>query len=210
MQKSILIETHYLPSLAYFSILQKSDLIILEKHENYIKQSFRNRCYINTSQGPQMLNIPLTAKHGKVLIKDIRIDHTQKWLDNHWRTIQTAYGKAAFFEHYAPDLQQELYKKFDFLYDYNYNLLSICLKWLDWSKEIHETSSYGLSTLTGLIDHRNAINVKSHESISRYYKPRIYNQVFGNMFVPDLSIIDLIFCMGPQANDFITCARKSD
>src|SRR5688572_27151690 len=97
----ILIEAHYLPSLAYFSALSSAQEMIVEKFEQYEKQTFRNRAKINTVNGLVTLTVPVTAKHGKPLIADIRIDHAQKWLNNHWRTIQSAYGKAPFFEYYA-------------------------------------------------------------------------------------------------------------
>ena len=71
--KSALVELQYLPSLEYFCALQQFDAIELEGWEHYVKQSYRNRCYINTAQGVEMLIVPLTAKHGKTLIKDVRI-----------------------------------------------------------------------------------------------------------------------------------------
>jgi hypothetical protein len=200
--RSALIEAHYLPSLAYFQALQKSDIILLEKHEQFVKQSYRNRCYINAAQGKEMLTIPLTAKHGKPLITDVRIDHGQRWLNNQWRTIQTAYGKAPFFEFYSDDLHQVLFKRNDFLYDLNYTVLSLCLKWLRWNKQIRETTAYE-KDVADKIDLRNLINVKNLPKSYKYHTSLSYNQVFGNMFVQNLSLIDLIFCTGPQANQFI-------
>jgi hypothetical protein len=202
-EKQILIESHYLPSITYFNALANASLITLEKHENFVKQSYRNRCHINTSQGQTVLTIPLTAKHGRVSIKDVRIDHTQKWLNNHWRSIQTAYGNAAFFEFYAQDLNSVLFKKFEFLYDLNYHLLSMCLKWLKWEKPIQETLAYN-SDINDSLDLRDVINVKKKEENIQHVKVVPYTQVFGNKFVPDLSIIDLVFCVGPQANKYIT------
>ena len=122
-----LIETHYLPSIAYFSALQNVDEVILEKHERYVKQSYRNRTYIVSTQGKEKLIVPLTSKHGKVLITDVRIDYGQKWLNQHWRAIQSAYGRAPFFEYYKEDLETVLFKKTMFLYDLNFELLSMCL-----------------------------------------------------------------------------------
>src|SRR5688572_25723175 len=129
---AVLIESQYLPPIAYFAALQSCDEIILESHEHYIKQTFRNRCAINTSQGRVDLIVPLTSKHGKTVISDVRIDYTQKWLNNHWRTIQSAYANAPFFEFYADDLHQVLFKKHEFLLELNGELLSMCLKWLKW------------------------------------------------------------------------------
>jgi len=199
---SIIIETQYLPPIAYFNQIQQAELIILEKYENFIKQSYRNRCYINTSQGKEMLIIPLTTKHGKTLITDVRIDYTQRWLNNQWRTFQTAYGNSPFFEFYEDEFHDVLFKKFEFLYDLNFNLLSLCLKWLKWNKEIKETIAYEAKPLMTK-DLRNMINAKNYQESNKYDNPVTYNQVFGNMFVKNLSFIDLLFCTGPTANDFI-------
>ena len=111
-----LIEVQYLPPVSYFAALSVFREVVVEKYEHYQKQTYRNRCYINTVKGREMLIVPLTSKHGKVAITNIRIDHTQKWVNTHWRAIQSAYGKAPFFEYYAEDLHTLLYKKFEFLY----------------------------------------------------------------------------------------------
>ena len=196
---SVLIEIHYLPSISYLSAIQQFDQIILEKHEYFVKQSYRNRCYINTAQGREMLTIPLTMKHGKTPVCEVRIDHSQKWVNNHWRTLQSAYGNAPFFEYYAEDLHSILVRKIDFLYDLNVALLSLCLRWLKMKKEIKETSVYEKTSPLEVLDLRNVINAKNPTGTSKYYKPVEYNQVFGNMFVKDLSLVDLIFCTGPEA-----------
>jgi hypothetical protein len=86
--------------------------------------------------------VPLTSKHGKVLITDIRIDYSQKWLNNHWRTIESAYRNAPFFEHYADQVQKVLQKGHTFLYDLNMELLTICLKWLKSDISIEESITY--------------------------------------------------------------------
>ncbi|MFZ6014625.1 MAG: WbqC family protein, partial [Bacteroidota bacterium] len=157
-----------------------------------------NRCYINTVQGKQALIVPLTSKHGKVKITDVRIDHTQKWLNNHWRTIQSAYGNSPFFEHYGPDLQAVLFKKYDFLYDMNFHLLTLCLKWLECSIPVRESLAYETEIIPPVQDLRSVIRPKI-DTLGKIYLPVPYRQVFGNMFVENLSLIDLIFCEGPGA-----------
>jgi len=201
--KAVLIETHYLPPISYFSAIQPFDQIVLEKHEFFVKQSYRNRCHLNTAHGRGMFTVPLTTKHGKVPICEIRIDHSQKWLSNHWRSIQSAYGKAPFFEYYAEDLHHILVKKFEFLYDLNYHLLSLCLSWLKMKRTITETEVFEKNPIRDVLDLRNVINAKNPTGSNKYYKPVEYNQVFGNMFVKDLSLIDLIFCAGPEATKLV-------
>lgn len=202
------IETHYLPCIAYFTALLPANEVVLEKHEHYVKQSYRNRCYINTEHGRDSLTVPLTAKHGKVLITDVRIDYSQKWLNNHWRTILSAYRKAPFFEHYAGDLEKVLFKKSGYLYDLNYEILSMCLKWLKWNVVVKESLSYEKEVQKNGIDLRCALNSKKPETIKKIYNPVVYPQVFGNTFVENLSLIDLIFCSGPEAGRIVQATHQ--
>lgn len=199
MTRSVLLEVQYLPSVAYFAALQDADTLILEKHEHYVKQTYRNRCQVVSAQGKVDLVVPLTAKHGKISIAEIRVDYSQKWLNNHWRTIQSAYGKAPFFEHYKEDLEKILFKKIAFLYDLNRELLSMCLKWLGRDMTIKETLTYEKFANSAVFDLRSAINPKNMAKLVGFYQPVPYYQVFGNTFAGNVSIIDLIFCEGPGA-----------
>src|SRR5687767_15886504 len=99
-----------------------------------------------------MLILPLTGLHGKIAVKDVRIDYTQKWLNNHWRAIQSAYGKAPFFEYYSDDLHTVLFRNHVFLYDLNLELLTLCLKWLKWSLPIRETIIFETAAPVGVLD----------------------------------------------------------
>lgn len=194
-----LIELHYLPSIAYFSALSSATEVVIERHENFLKQTYRNRCCIQTSQGIEQLTVPLTSKHGKTPITDIRIDYSQKWLNNHWRTIQSAYGKAPFYEHYADDLEKVLFRKNEFLYDLNIQLLSMCLAWLKWKVTVSESMSYEKELSHTVTDLRSLINSKKNDLLAKFYSPVEYTQVFGNTFVSNMSVIDLIFCEGPAS-----------
>lgn len=199
----LLIESQYLPPVSYFSTLFHFDQVVVEKFEHYEKQTYRNRCYVNTSNGRDILIIPLTTKHGKVLIKDIRIDYSQKWLNRHWRAIQSGYGNAPFFEYYAGDLHDILFQKHDFLYDLNFKLMTMCLKWLRWNLNVKETSVYEKTVNEDVRDFRSVINPKTDPTITGLFKPVSYQQVFGSKFVNNLSIVDLVFCEGPGAMSIV-------
>ena len=203
-----LIELHYLPSIAYFSALYSAEKIIIEKHEHFIKQSYRNRCHILTAQGVERLVIPLTSKHGKVFITDVRIDYSQKWLNNHWRTIESAYRNAPFFEFYADDVQKVLFNNHNFLYDLNFELLTICLKWLNLNVTLQESMVYEKPLTEAVIDMRNMIHAKKQEHQAKHFQPVSYTQVFGNKFAEGLSLIDLVFCEGPAARTVVASSAK--
>jgi hypothetical protein len=211
---TVLIESHYLPCLAFFAVAGQAKTLKLEKHEHFVKQSFRNRCYINTEHGVDSLHVPLTQKHGKVRISDVRIDHTQKWVNNHWRSVMSAYGKAPFYEYYSDDLEKILFRKHDFLYDLNIELLTLCLKWLKWQIAIKETTMYEKVPQDEgdkeVKDLRGLISPKTKGKISQVYRPVPYTQVFGNAFVDNPSLIDVIFCCGPEAGRIVKASSLAE
>ncbi len=191
-------------------MLAHSKRIIIERHEHYVKQSYRNRFQILGANGVQQLTIPITGKHSHVAITDVRIDCSQKWMNNHWRSVTSAYRKAPFFEHYADDLNKVLMKKQPFLYDLSYELLTICLNWLRLEIPIIETETYEITPAIGISDLRNSLLAKKPESYLPYFEPTPYVQMFGSSFVKNLSLIDLIFCEGPGARQLVQGSARHE
>ncbi len=142
MKKSILIDSHFLPSLEYFCALFLFEEIILEGWEHFPKQTYRNRCYINTAHGVKILSVPLQDRHGKILIKDVRVKSGKQWRNSHWRTIESAYRKAPFFDYYFEELKNILFKEHEYLLDLNYDLLSFCLRSTRIQKRISASVAY--------------------------------------------------------------------
>lgn len=195
----VLVDTQYIPGIQFFSTILLFDEIVLESNEYYVKQSYRNRCYILGANKIEMLTVPVIDGNKKILIKDIQIDYQQRWTEIHWRTIKAAYGKAPFFEFFGDYFQQTLQKKPQFLWDLNYELLTICLKLLKLNKTISLTEVFEKDPKNTVFDARGLISPKKDSETGVYYKPVAYQQNFGNEFVPDLSIIDLLFCQGNQS-----------
>jgi WbqC-like protein family len=190
------IDLQYLPSLEYFCALLKYDKIIIEAHEHFEKQSYRNRCIIQTTNKIDALTIPVKNGNKKVLIRDLRIDYQQDWTRRHWGAIHSAYGKSPFFEFYGEYFKKIMDKKTDFLFDFNYEILTICLKLLRLEKNIIFTEKYKKEVEN---DFRGQINPKTSYRENNLYMPIPYRQNFGNEFEPNLSILDLLFCQGNQA-----------
>ena len=208
--KRLLIEAHYLPPIAWFSALAAAEEIVVEKYEHYEKQSFRNRCYVKGPHQVETLIIPVNGRHGKLRMDTVKVDYDQKWLNNHWRTIQTAYGNAPFFEYYAPDLHDVLFRKQLFLYDLNLEIMTLCLKWVKNKAALVETSVYQKIPAEGVTDLRDVINPKKEDGCNRFYKSIEYQQVFGSKFVPNLSLIDLIFNTGPGAWEVVKASAQNE
>jgi hypothetical protein len=194
---ALLIESHFLPCLEYFCAIAPHPTIVLEAHEHYVKQTCRNRCYVLAVRGPQRLTVPLTGKRGKALIKDVRLDYTTRWQANFWRSISSAYANAPYFEHYEGELHNAMFSHETFLFDLNLRLLSMCLNWLKWKKDL--TISPGYQDEPSHADLRNVITDTSEFANRGFYRPAAYQQVFGKAFVPNLSLLDLVSCTGPDA-----------
>ena len=203
-----LIEPHYLPSLEYFAAISQCEKVVLEVSEHFVKQTYRNRCVINTSQGPLTLVVPLAVKGNRIPFRDVRIDDRSRWRTIHWRAIVSSYAKAPFFEHYRDDLGKLIGQSGPFLLDLDLALLSFCLKSLGNKIELSETTSYEKTAGPGILDLRSAIIAKRPYSDPPRRPIRPYRQVFGNEFVPNLSIVDLLACEGPRAPAFLRSSDK--
>lgn len=197
--RDLLIELHYLPSLDYMAGLLMFDRVWIEAKEHYQKQSYRNRCYVLTSNKVDCLTVPVQNGTHRQLIQDVRIDNGQAWQDRHWRCLCAAYGKAPFFEFYAPYLEPVIRKSSAFLFDLNLELLTICLKLLGTSVELNLTDCYEKSPPAEIFDARSRLKAHQRDQAYLFYSGQAYAQNFGSVFVPNLSIIDLLFCQGPTA-----------
>lgn len=196
---TILIDLQYLPCLEYFSCVNNSDKVVIESAEHYVKQSYRNRCYIRGANKINRLSVPVIGGNSKIKIKDITIDYGQRWVNDHWRAIISAYGKSPFFEHYAELFHGMLFQKHKYLYDLNIGLLTLCLDLLDIKPALEFTTRYTSEAEPGFIDLRSVIHPKRPHEKNGFYTPCRYTQVFGRNFADNLSIIDLLFCEGPDA-----------
>ncbi|MEM9823060.1 MAG: WbqC family protein, partial [Bacteroidota bacterium] len=196
-------ELHYLPNLQYFSKLIHHDQVCLEQWENYRKGSYRNRCYIAGANGPLRLSIPLKkGKNEQQSIREVQIAYEEPWASHHWTSIRSAYGNAPFFDHYAEQLQPIFAKQWTYLFDFNWQLLeAICSIIGIAIDKLQTTSTYDKTVPSPLLDFRNGIHPKAHlRKADPHFENKKYPQVFEEKtgFLPNLSILDLLFCTGPQ------------
>lgn len=194
---------HYLPSIAYLSQWVRAEEVILEKQEHFVKQSYRNRCYILGANGIQALSVPVVGGNKKLPITEIAIDYKQRWAMEHWRSIQSAYGKAPFFEFFAEDFRSVYESKPDTLWALNQEFLTLCLRILRLSPVLSFTEKYEKEIPSSIIDLRGFYLTQNQGKEQGAFTPVRYRQIFGNNFVSDLSIIDLIFCTGPEAKNIL-------
>ncbi|WP_192821563.1 WbqC family protein [Rufibacter sp. LB8] len=196
----LLTELYHNPPIAYFQQAFTADALVVEAHEHYQKQSYRNRYHILTSQGVQPLTVPVLKGNSKVLVTDLQIDYSQGWVGNHWRTLQSAYGNAPFFEFYADYLKAEYDKKPAHLFELNLALFKLFSKFLKLNKPLTLTQTYVHAYEEPVLDWRGKLHPKKEPDILRLPP---YRQVFGKQFASNLSILDLLFNLGPEASFYV-------
>ncbi len=199
-KETLVVDLQYFPCIAYFVEWLKYPKICIDVHEYYEKQSYRNRCYIMLSNKVECLSVPVIKGNRKQAYKDLQIDYNQKWLVQHWRSISSAYGKAPFYEYFADDFDKILHKKPRYLVDLNIELLTKCLKLLKVPESFDLSNNYiNLDHSEGFKEGRSVIHPKKGFLPDGQYGTFKYTQVFGKQFVPNLSVLDLLFCEGPNA-----------
>jgi hypothetical protein len=196
------IEIHYLPCLEYVSLLIHSNHVEFEVMENFPKQTFRNRTYVLGANGKECLTVPTIHVSGqKVLTKDIRIDYFQDWQRRHMGAIRAGYGKAPFFEYFEPYISEIFAKKNKFLVDLNIDFIQLILKILNVEFSFTLTDQFN-STI--YLSHWNQINAKQDWQLRTNFKSIPYRQCFGDSFVPNLSILDLLMNHGKESRNILS------
>ncbi|NLP56723.1 WbqC family protein [Lutibacter sp. B1] len=191
--------TYFSPIIQYVAIT-KSDKIVFETEDNFQKQTYRNRCYIYTADGKHLLNIPIQHNKGiKQKTKDVKIDYKDNWNKQHLKTLKTAYSSSPFFEFYIDDLLPVFEKRYTYLLDLNLLTHQIVMDALQIEVPFIKTKEY--ITETQNLDLRYLAIAKN----SKNYNLNSYIQVFyqSHNFLPNLSILDLLFMEGPNALNYL-------
>lgn len=213
MSSTILSSAYFAP-VQWYQKLNRYDEILIEAYDSFIKQTYRNRCLIATTNGVQALTVPVermtdaipndgTAAPGKCLMKDVRISDHGNWRHLHWNALQSAYGESPFFEFYADDIRPFFERRWTFLYDFNMEICAKMCELLDINPSMRPTDSYlpaDSEALNAVTDMRDAIRPK-HPLPDNDFTPRRYYQVYERKhgFIPNLSILDLLFNMGNES-----------
>jgi len=190
--------TAYLPSIIYMAEIIRSKTLVVDIHETYQKQTGRNHCSIYGPNGKQTLTIPVSKVNGKhTLTKDIRISYHQPWQKNHWRSMETAYNNSPFFLYYQDTFAPFYQTKYTFLIDFNAELLLRTMKLLKIECALTFSSNF---IRDGFLLQREMLLSKH----ARFDNP-FYLQPFHSKsgFVPNLSIVDCIFNLGPETAHYL-------
>ena len=200
---SALLQITYFGPIQWYQKLRRYDHCLIEQYDSFQKQTYRNRCVIATANGVQALTVPVEHSDDKILTKDLRISDHNQWRRVHWNALQSAYSESPFFEYYADDLHPFFEKKYDFLLDFNENIRQKVCELIDIQPNVEYTSEYTSDIqhqTSNIIDFRDVINAK-HPQPDAEFETNPYWQVFQHKhgFLPNLSILDLLFNMGPDS-----------
>jgi hypothetical protein len=192
----------YFPSIHYLKEYFLEATTYLEIHENFVKQSIRNRCEILSGNGILRLSIPLNHSNGiKINTKDIRIDFGKSWQTNHWKAIKSAYASAPYFEDYEEQINQILLAKDEFLVDKTHRIFEFLFSILEINKSISYTKIYTEQTerdFRTLDFMKNSFEIKEYQQVFSY----------GKGFYSNLSMIDLLMNEGPFIRNWILTNRN--
>lgn len=196
---SLLLPT-YFPSISHFAVMAQSETITFEMEDNFQKQTNRNRTYIYSPNGIQLLNIPV--KHSKTAhqkTKDILIENEFDWQKQHFKSLEAAYRSSPFFEYFEDDIVPIFEKKHAFLMDLNFEVLDTVTKCLRMKLEFGKTAEY-FHEVSDFADFRHLANgKKDNNSFEKY--PQVFDDKHG--FINNLSVLDLLFNEGKFAMDYL-------
>jgi hypothetical protein len=201
MAGRIILSTAYLPPVEYFSLIRNSDEVLIEQEENYVKQTYRNRCYIMSAEGPLAMSVPVyLGSFHKTRLKDIRIDYSKRWQKVHLGAINASYRSSPFFEFYYEEIEKPILKNHLYLIDLNDELIENLLRITGIGTPVNHTTSFIPAGIDGN-DYRYTITPKSES----FYRSENYTHVFKNdlSFDARISFIDLIFNAGPESAGYL-------
>ena len=213
MQQALLSTTYFGP-IQWYQKLYRYSRVQVEACDNFVKQTFRNRCVIAAANGLQALTVPVerttdgttrptAAAPGKCMVKDVRISDHGNWRHLHWNALTSAYGESPFFEFYADDIRPFFERKWTFLYDFNAAICAKMCELIGFEPNARPTDGYitaDEASSAGIHDFRDAIRPK-HPLPDPSFTPKRYYQVYERKhgFQPNLSILDLLFNMGNES-----------
>ena len=203
-----LFSTAYFPPISYVAAMLDKPVVLVEQYETFPKQTYRNRAVVATANGLLPLSVPVVRTNGNhTYTKDMDICYNENWAAKHWRAIESAYNSSPYFLYYKDDVEAILNKKHRTLLELNMDILAFVFKKLKVTKEIILSTDFVTAGAGADIeDYRNRFSPKNKEIIQLSPYDQVFEDRFG--FVPNLSILDLLFNMGPDSLGYLKEVAK--
>lgn len=202
----LILPTAYLPNVLYFSALISGEQVLIEHHEHYVKQTFCNRCEIFGANGRLVLSVPVKRIHGNhTPIGMVEVDYATAWRNVHWRSIRSAYGTSAYFEFVADVLEPLFGQRHERLVELNMAMLRAVLDFMGQHPDLGATQTFEAHYEAPHRDLRPMAHKAWGRSGAEALRSEEYYQVFSarHGFMPNLSIIDLLFNEGLGAAAYV-------
>lgn len=206
-----LFSTYYFPSVATTAAMMHhgtDGTILVEQNETFPKQTHRNRTVIMTATGPMTLSVPVVRPNGNhTLTKDIGISYAERWNTIHWRAIESSYNSTPFFLYYRDEIEEILMHRYEKLLELNGAIMAFISKKLKQQWKFEYTQDY-ISKEDCMVDFRDLYSYKHPERLPKLHE---YHQIFKDRvpFNPNVSVLDLIFNLGPETEAYLQGASKS-
>ncbi len=197
------IESQYFGSVQYIKQIAKANSAVIDIHEPFKKMSYRNRTTIVSAQGPLLLTVPLqNGRDQKLPFHEVKISYSENWPSKHIKALSSCYKRSPFFEYYEDGLSRLLKTEYPYLLDLNMQIIEWLSKVLKTEFNISKTTEATSYLDPNFIDVRDTSNMSK---LSQNIANQVYPQVFSDKieFIPNASILDLLFCMGPSANIYL-------
>ena len=202
-----LLHPTYFPNVAHFVSMIHAENLLFEVHDNYQKQTYRNRTYVYGANGKLPLSVPVVySQKNRQLYRDIKIFNGSKWQALHWKSLQSAYRTSPFFEYYEDELASLFFTKQEFLLDFNFKCLEVTFEGLQLNLDYKTTSAFEIEP-SNCLDLRHLANARKEKE--HQFEP--YTQVFSNKhgYINNLSILDLLCNEGTNTVPYLQSQKIS-
>ena len=199
----VVLSTAYFAPVAYYALLYHEPDVVIEAHENYNKQSYRNRMFIGTNQGPLALSVNIEKGYEvKSPIREVRLSNHGDWRHQHEIALMSNYGSTPFYDYYIDDILKVLYCDQQTLFGLNEKIRELICRFIGITTKVRYSEHYLENESMEFRDLRNSLHPKKDISIAMpEFEAKPYYQVTGQKqpFMPNLSILDLLFNLGPES-----------